>query len=183
MPSKRPSILPEALRKLSRRPVSSRWRYWEGSVSSRLTRRRGSQKPSVSRTSVSGKGLSRTCGLFEVSTTMTGRCVESSMGLLISGRVLASSRLDGVADHAGDAVALQSEKQYNGRPRAPSDSIDPSLTPQAMLCNTEQSRERKTVCLSGNCRTVQSSVTADRTRNEIKSAVQARSSALHNRLI
>src|SRR5215218_4829057 len=128
MPSKRPSILPEALRKLSRRPVSSRWRYWEESVSSRLTRRRGSQKPSVSRTSVSGKGLIRTCGLFEVSTIMTGRRVESSMGILISGRVLASSRPDGATDHAGDAVALQGGEQYNGRPPAPSDSIDPSLT-------------------------------------------------------
>src|SRR5215213_792924 len=103
MPSKRPSILPEALRKLSRRPASSRWRYWEESVSSRLTRRRGSQKQSVS----------RMCGLFEVSTTMTGRCLESSMGLLISARVLASSRLDAAADHAGDAVAPEGEEQYN----------------------------------------------------------------------
>src|ERR687894_506423 len=81
MPSKRPSIFPEALRKLSRRPVSSRWRYCEGRVSSRLVRRRGSQKRSESRTPVRGRGLRRAWGLLEVSTTTGWRCVESSIGL------------------------------------------------------------------------------------------------------
>ena len=48
------------------RPVSSHCRYWDGSVTSWLARRRGSQKSSVNRTAPTGTGRSRAWGLEAV---------------------------------------------------------------------------------------------------------------------
>src|SRR4051812_24505276 len=63
------------------RPVSQRRRYWVGNVASRLTRRRGAQKWSVSVTASTETGRNRANGLKAVSTTTARVDVETAIAV------------------------------------------------------------------------------------------------------